>query len=193
MAHAHNPTESVDATVRLNKVRWTAVLEKRPYDVVIGLGSNIGTALTYFGEAKRAINGLDTAITHQSPIYRSEAVGPNQAWYSNAALRVTTTTPLRELLTALTAIEDQMGRSPSASRVSWQPRRLDLDVLWILQTERSLLTRTATLWVPHPGVHTRAFMSQPLMDVTPELATIFVTPIAPKPGSLEVLEGRDCW
>jgi 2-amino-4-hydroxy-6-hydroxymethyldihydropteridine diphosphokinase len=130
-------------------------------DVVIGLGSNLG-------DRKRvlvsAVAGLGTfvTVTAVSSLYESEAVGPPQPDYLNAAVRgVYPEGDAGRLLGRLLELERAHGRE---RRVRWGPRTLDLDILWISDVEVSL----PTLVVPHPHLHEREFALLPLLDVAPE-------------------------
>jgi 2-amino-4-hydroxy-6-hydroxymethyldihydropteridine diphosphokinase len=130
-------------------------------DVVIGLGSNLG-------DRKRvlvsAVAGLGTfvTVTAVSSLYESEAVGPPQPDYLNAAVRgVYPEGDAGRLLGRLLDLERAHGRE---RRVRWGPRTLDLDILWISDVEVVL----PDLVVPHPHLHERQFALLPLLDVAPE-------------------------
>jgi len=63
----------------------------------------------------------------------------------------------------LVSIQQQMGRKADAVRFG--PRVLDLDILlyddWIIRTPR--------LTIPHPRMHKRAFVLQPICDINPSI------------------------
>jgi 2-amino-4-hydroxy-6-hydroxymethyldihydropteridine diphosphokinase len=130
-------------------------------DVVIGLGSNLGDRKRLLGSAVAGLRAFVT-VTAVSALYESDAVGPPQPDYLNAAVRGAY--PGRdpvELLGRLLELERAHGRE---RRVRWGPRTLDLDILWISDVEVSL----PTLVVPHPHLHEREFALLPLLDVAPE-------------------------
>jgi 2-amino-4-hydroxy-6-hydroxymethyldihydropteridine diphosphokinase len=60
-------------------------------------------------------------------------------------------------------IERNMGRV-RAPGVRWEPRTVDLDVLWI---EGESIAEPG-LTVPHPRLGERAFAVRPLLDVAPD-------------------------
>ena len=101
-------------------------------------------------------------------MFETDAVGPPQPRYLNAALRAATELNALALLDRLLAIEAALGR---VRDVRWGPRTLDLDVLW-----SNLPLQHARLRVPHPHLHERPFALAPLLDVAPELDTEY-TPI----------------
>jgi 2-amino-4-hydroxy-6-hydroxymethyldihydropteridine diphosphokinase len=77
---------------------------------------------------------------------------------------VTTSLSPEELLAALHAIENRLGRDrPSEER--WGPRPCDLDILIVDE----LVVRTDELTIPHPRMHERVFVLEPLAQIAPEL------------------------
>jgi 2-amino-4-hydroxy-6-hydroxymethyldihydropteridine diphosphokinase len=80
----------------------------------------------------------------------------------NAAAGFVTQLGARELLDALLAIEQAMGRNRA---IRWGPRVIDLDLLWLLDAAID----EPGLTVPHPGVSMRNFVLYPLADIAPAL------------------------
>jgi 2-amino-4-hydroxy-6-hydroxymethyldihydropteridine diphosphokinase len=68
-----------------------------------------------------------------------------------------------DLLAALRALEQQLGRSPPRER--WGPREIDLDLL----VHGSARIDDEVLTVPHPGIPQRDFVLYPLQDIAPDL------------------------
>ena len=68
-----------------------------------------------------------------------------------------------DLLAALHAIEATLGRTRSHRNA---PRCIDLDLLLF----GDLVSATATLSLPHPRLHQRAFVLRPLLELSPELS-----------------------
>ncbi len=129
-------------------------------DAVIGLGSNQGDGVAMFATAARELSKL-AAITGQSALYRSPALGPPQPDYLNAAVRLRVEAEPTALLAALLRIEAGMGR---VRRERWGPRVIDLDLLWIA----GRCVAVPGLQVPHPALEERAFALAPLLDVAPD-------------------------
>jgi 2-amino-4-hydroxy-6-hydroxymethyldihydropteridine diphosphokinase len=89
--------------------------------------------------------------------------GPTgQRDYLNAVVAVRTQLRPRRLLAALQRIERQLGRR----RVErWGPRTMDLDLL--LYDQRVI--DEPDLVVPHPRMHQRRFVMEPLAEIAPDV------------------------
>lgn len=131
-------------------------------DTYIGLGSNVGDRV---GTLRRAVDLLADlgAVRAVSPLYETRPVGyVDQPWFLNAAVRLDTALPPNALLAALKQIERALGRRPT---FRYGPREVDLDLL--LYDE--LVRDDAPPLLPHPSLHERAFVLQPLADLAPAL------------------------
>jgi len=93
-----------------------------------------------------------------------QAGGPPQDPYLNTVIEADTTLEPAQLLAALKALEAAAGRKPSAER--WSPRPLDLDIL--LYDDR--IVQTPQLAIPHPRLHERQFVLEPLAQLAPEVS-----------------------
>jgi 2-amino-4-hydroxy-6-hydroxymethyldihydropteridine diphosphokinase len=137
----------------------------------IALGSNLGqreALLAFALQALRATPGID--VVGVSGIYETDPVGPGpQGPYLNAVARVETWIDPRSLLERMLAIEREAGRERSADGegepLRWGPRTLDLDLL--LYTDRCI--DEPGLCIPHPRLHERAFVLEPLCELAPSL------------------------
>jgi 2-amino-4-hydroxy-6-hydroxymethyldihydropteridine diphosphokinase len=129
-------------------------------DAVIGLGSNLGDRRALLQGALRSLSA-SASIRAISGIYETLPVGPPQALFLNAAVRIATAERPEALLGRMLAIEREAGRE---RRERWGPRTLDLDLLWI----DGVVVRTETLVVPHPELLHRAFALVPLLEVAPD-------------------------
>ena len=89
--------------------------------------------------------------------------GPPQPSYLNTVVEIATALEPRWLLDALKALERRLGRAPSTQR--WGPRVIDLDIL--LYDDRVL--DEPTLSIPHPRMHERRFVLEPLAQLVPDL------------------------
>lgn len=97
-----------------------------------------------------------------SSLYETAPVGgPEQGWYLNAVVTLSTELDPRSLLRGLHEIEDLAGR---IRKVRWGPRTLDLDLL----VYDAITIRTTDLTIPHPRAHERAFVLVPLAEVWAE-------------------------
>jgi 2-amino-4-hydroxy-6-hydroxymethyldihydropteridine diphosphokinase len=140
--------------------------------VFVGLGANLGDARATLQAALLELGALpNTALVAQSPTYASKPIAATGPDYVNAVAELLTALEPADLLVALQAIESRFGRQrpyPNA------PRTLDLDLL--LYGQRALAT--ATLTVPHPRLHQRAFALLPLLDLAPDLSHPLLGPFA---------------
>jgi 2-amino-4-hydroxy-6-hydroxymethyldihydropteridine diphosphokinase len=127
--------------------------------VVIGLGANLGDPER---QLRQAVNTLRLRLgwLEVSSLYRSEAVGPVQPDFLNAAALVKWPSALEDLLALTQDLERQLGRKPSPR---WGPRHVDLDILWA----EGRAARSVELVVPHPELSKRAFALLPLLELCP--------------------------
>jgi 2-amino-4-hydroxy-6-hydroxymethyldihydropteridine diphosphokinase len=141
--------------------------------VFVGLGANQGQAEATFESAFSALDALpSTRLVARSSLYVSapiDATGPD---YLNAVAELRSALDPETLLAALQAIEIAHGRERPFANA---PRTLDLDLLIVGQ--RVLATPALTL--PHPRVHLRAFVLEPLAQIDPALQLPGLGPIAP--------------
>ena len=131
----------------------------------IGLGSNLQDPHGQLRRAFADIEGLpDTRVVARSSLYRSVPIGLlDQPDFVNAVAKISTALKPQELLKALLDIEHQHGRERTVRNA---PRTLDLDVL--LYDEVQLHEHGLT--IPHPQMHLRAFVLQPLLEIAPDVS-----------------------
>jgi 2-amino-4-hydroxy-6-hydroxymethyldihydropteridine diphosphokinase len=132
----------------------------------VGLGSNLGDREATLRAAVGRLRGLaGTEVKSVSRFRDTEPVGYlDQPRFLNGAVELETTLEPRGLLDALLALERDFGRDRSASPPQG-PRTLDLDLL-LYGDERS---EEPGLVVPHPRLHERAFVLEPLAELDPGL------------------------
>ena len=132
----------------------------------VALGSNLGdreATLRAALEALAAEPGIDVVAV--SRFYDTEPVGyVDQPRFLNGAAALETELPARELLERLLAVELRFGRSRD-DVPSQGPRTLDLDLLLYGDAEID----EPGLRVPHPRLHERRFVLEPLTDLDPAL------------------------
>jgi len=133
------------------------------YTAYIGVGSNIGDRQANIDAAVRALGGVaDIDVVAVSSVQQSRPVGgpAGQRDYLNAVVAILTTLGPRALLNTLRQIEQQLGRR----RVErWGPRTIDLDLLLYDQQ----VIDEEDLVVPHPRMHQRRFVMEPLAEIAP--------------------------
>jgi len=131
----------------------------------VGLGANLGDregALRRALEALDAQEGIDVAAV--STLSETDPVGYlDQPLFLNAAARLETELAPRELLETLLRVERELGRDRSGPRFG--PRTIDLDLLLYGELELD----EEGLTVPHPRLHERRFVLEPLAELAPGL------------------------
>ncbi len=130
--------------------------------VFVGLGSNLADPHAQVLRAMRELDVLPRVhLVQRSSLYRSAPMGYlDQPDFINAVVKLKTGLSPRDLLDALLALEQRCGRTREFVNA---PRTLDLDVLLYddLQHHEHGLT------IPHPQMHMRAFVLQPLLEIEP--------------------------
>lgn len=128
----------------------------------VGVGANLGDPAAQVRAALVALEKLGRV--QPSSLYRSEPIGdPTQPWYVNAVCRLWTPLPPEPLLDELQRIEQAAGRP--RRRRSGASRVLDLDIL--LYDE--LFLATPRLRIPHPRMHLRRFVLEPLVEIAADV------------------------
>jgi 2-amino-4-hydroxy-6-hydroxymethyldihydropteridine diphosphokinase len=144
--------------------------------VYVGLGANLGRREATL---RRALDLLAADpridVAGVSRFRETDPVGlVDQPRFVNAAAALDTDLSPRELLDRLLEVERELGRTRAGPRFG--PRTIDLDLLLYGNTELD----EPGLRVPHPRLHERRFVLEPLVDLDPEL-------VVPGRGSLSTL------
>jgi len=127
------------------------------------LGSNLGDRETTLARAAESLAALGR-VTAVSPWLQTAPVGyADQPDFLNGAVLLETQLPPTELLHRLLQIELTHGRDRSHGIVKG-PRTLDLDLLLY----DDVVMTTPELTLPHPEMHTRRFVLEPLAAIAPE-------------------------
>jgi len=130
--------------------------------VFLGLGSNLGDRREQLAAALRSLPRHGIAPVRCSPVYLTEAVTREpQPDFLNLVVEVRTALRPAALLSAVQAIERELGRPPRRAKARPQPRTLDIDIL----LHGQLIVRSSRLSVPHPRLHLRRFVLRPLADL----------------------------
>lgn len=139
----------------------------------VGLGANLGDPSA---AVRGAIDALDrlagTEVVARSSLWRSAPIDAQGPDFVNAVVALDTTLAAEALLAALQALEQAQGRERPFRHA---PRTLDLDLLlWGDRVEA-----TPTLTLPHPRLHLRAFVLEPLAEIAPALVLPGLGALAP--------------
>lgn len=138
----------------------------RPALAYLGLGSNVGDRRRHLAQAIEQLGALPgTRVVGRSEIRDTQPVGPiEQGCFLNAVVAIETGLSPRGLLDALHEIERACGRD-RGRETRWGPRTLDLDILLYAD----VVMHEPGLTVPHPRLHERLFVLEPLAEIAPEL------------------------
>jgi 2-amino-4-hydroxy-6-hydroxymethyldihydropteridine diphosphokinase len=134
--------------------------------VFVGLGSNLGDREGMLRRAVEAVSELpETEVSRVSTLRDTEPVGiVDQPRFLNGVVEVETELSPRELLEGMLAIERSLGRVRSGVPPGG-PRTIDLDLLLY----GDVRIAEPGLEVPHPRLHERRFVLEPLAEVDPAL------------------------
>jgi 2-amino-4-hydroxy-6-hydroxymethyldihydropteridine diphosphokinase len=125
----------------------------------VGLGANLGNR----EETIRAAVAELPDVVAVSPLRETDPVGvTDQPRFLNGVAALETELAPRELLDVLLAVELRLGRE---RRERWGPRTIDLDLL--LYGDEVI--DEDGLKIPHPRLHERRFVLEPLADLAPQL------------------------
>lgn len=133
----------------------------------IALGSNLGDREANFRRGvQRLLERIPGArMSAAASLYETEPVdcAPGTAAFLNTVIEIEAPLSPPELHRHLKAVEQAMGRP--AEREKNAPRTLDLDVLYA----GDYISADPELTVPHPRLHLRRFVLQPLAEIRPGL------------------------
>ena len=140
----------------------------------LALGSNLasrwGDPAATLREALHRLRDLGE-VTAISSFQDTEPVGyRDQPCFTNAAALLRTDLDPLELMRSLLAIETSMGRVRAADQPPKGPRMVDLDLL-LYEDEHghSLILDDPDLILPHPAMHERRFVLEPLAEIAPAM------------------------
>ena len=129
--------------------------------VYLSLGSNLGEREGNLQRAISALRELGTVTGVSSP-YETEPVEfTPQPWFLNCAVVLETEMMPKQLLARVLGIEQALGRRRTQPK---GPRTLDIDILLFGNT----VVDTPALIIPHPAMHERRFVLEPLAEIAPD-------------------------
>lgn len=130
--------------------------------VYLSLGSNIGDRESNLRAAIEQLRQLGEVV-QVSSFYETEPVEfTAQPWFLNCAVALRTELMPKLFLAKILAIEQQMGRRRTQPK---GPRSIDIDILLF----GSSVIHAPQLEVPHPAMHQRRFVLEPLAEIAPDV------------------------
>jgi 2-amino-4-hydroxy-6-hydroxymethyldihydropteridine diphosphokinase len=128
--------------------------------VYLSLGSNLGDRAANLRTALEKLGELGE-IEAVSSFYETEPMEfAAQPWFLNCAVALATDLMPRQLLAAVLRLEQEMGRRRLQPK---GPRLIDIDILLFGNS----VVDTPQLTVPHPAMHERRFVLEPLAEIAP--------------------------
>lgn len=127
----------------------------------LSLGSNLGNRAENLRQAITCLRDLGV-VTAVSSFYETEPVevaGP-QPWFLNCVVALETELTPQQLLAQTLSIELAMGRHRDSDKA---PRTVDIDIVLF----GSAIIGTDGLTIPHPKMHRRRFVLEPLVEIAP--------------------------
>jgi 2-amino-4-hydroxy-6-hydroxymethyldihydropteridine diphosphokinase len=129
----------------------------------IGIGSNLGNREENCYRAIELLEKKGIKIKKKSSLYETEPWGiEQQPMFLNMAVEIETELEPEKLLRLLKDIETKLGRKGT---FKWGPRIIDLDILLF----DDIIINKKDLKIPHPLMHKRDFVLNPLNEIAPEI------------------------
>ena len=132
----------------------------------LSLGSNLGDRLRLIQEAVAALTVEAGPVTALSSLYETEPWGfssPHR--FLNVALALETSLSPETLLAVTQRIERDLGRTHKSVDGRYADRTIDIDLLFV----GDAVLDTPALTLPHPRLHLRRFVLEPLREIAPDL------------------------
>jgi 2-amino-4-hydroxy-6-hydroxymethyldihydropteridine diphosphokinase len=132
-----------------------------PNVAYLSLGSNVGDREAQLRDAKNRLAKLCRVIAVSS-FYETEPVEfTEQPWFLNCAIAIETSNTPQQLMASILRIEEEMGRRRVQNK---GPRFIDIDILLFADA----IMESKELTIPHPAMHHRRFVLQPLAEIAPQ-------------------------
>lgn len=145
-------------------------------DLYLGLGSNLGDRERLLRRAVRMLEERIGGHCRLSAFYETEPWGfLSENTFLNAVAVLRSDKESGELLRITQAVERELGRQRKSADGTYSDRPIDIDILAygnrVVETDVPVASTdgaTAHLSLPHPLMHRRAFVMEPLAEVAPE-------------------------
>jgi len=132
--------------------------------VYLSLGSNVGDRAANLNDAVERLRSLGEVLAVSS-FYETEPVEfTAQPWFLNCAVKLDTEKMPKQLLAGILDLEQQMGRKRRREQKKG-PRTIDIDILLFGNS----IIDTKGLTVPHPSMHERRFVLEPLAEIAADI------------------------
>ena len=138
----------------------------------LSLGSNIGVRKAHLRDALTRLGAAGRVVTVSSFCETEPVEFTRQPWFLNCAIALETSQTPQQLMTTILGIEEEMGRRRVRKK---GPRSIDIDILIFVTGEtvpgetENTITDSKELTIPHPAMHLRRFVLEPLAEIAPDV------------------------
>lgn len=140
------------------------------HNVYLLLGSNRGNKALLLEKAVERLNSISLKPVISSSLFESEPWGFNaKEWFLNKAVLIETDYSPEVLLSQILNIEKELGRVRGVLKEGYESREIDIDILLY----DNLVLDNEILSIPHPRMHLRKFVLEPLMEIAPKIVHPF--------------------
>lgn len=141
------------------------------HDVYLALGSNLGNKIDNIEKAYENINERIGKIIERSSIYESDPVGfVSDNGFVNTVCHVLTKLDVESVMDVAEIIEYEMGRRVKSEKKIYSDRTIDIDILFF---DKEVINNPRLI-IPHPHLHERTFVLEPLSEIAPDLIHPFL-------------------
>ena len=152
-------------------------------EVYLGLGTNLGDKEANLDMAMEEIRKRVGEILSLSAYYITEPWGfDSKNAFLNAVCKISTSLSPLDVLLTTQSIEKDLGRMKKSVNGQYSDRPIDIDILLY----DDIVLDSPNLTIPHPLMHKRTFVMEPLSEIAPEL----VHPVLHK-SMKEILKGME--
>ena len=131
----------------------------------LSLGSNLGDKSENLNKAIELLKERAGEVLAVSAFYETEPDGfVSENSFVNIALSLDTTLDAYKLLDVCEEIEKKLGRTTKSVNLNYSDRVIDIDILYF----NNMQLATERLTLPHPRMHKRLFVLEPLAEIAPK-------------------------
>ena len=136
------------------------------HTVYLGLGSNLGNKKSILESAVNEINNRIGTIVSRSDFFEAHAWGfDSDNTFMNAVICISTVLEPMQILQTTQDIEKELGRTAKSVNGVYHDRTIDIDIL-LYDNEQIEFPQ---LTIPHPLMHCRRFVLEPLAQIAPDI------------------------
>ncbi len=141
-------------------------MKQPPLHIYLGLGSNLGAKEENIEAAYKKIEERIGTIFSKSAFYVTEPQGFfSEHLFVNSVCEVVSYMNVNAIFAITKEIEKEIGRAKKSQNGIYADRIIDIDLL----IADNAIINTPDLTIPHPKLHLRRFVLEPLAEIAPDL------------------------